>query len=350
MSADEVVKVSIIMPIYNRAKVLPKAVRSVLNQTLHEIELLCINDGSTDDSIKVLKRIAREDSRVRILSQRNKGAGPARNYGLKRARGEFVAFLDSDDWYASNCALEKLYYKAIENHVKICIGGSRRARLGKLLPLDKPGKEYFTKEQLMSFQDYQCTYGYCRGIYDRKMVLQNEIFFPPYRRFQDPPFFMEAMICARYFYVITDMVLVYDESCNYHKINWNEEAITDLLRGIRDIIRMAQAESYIELQRYFIERIKTGEKWNGILVHNLCSDWLEAKGVMEETNTYFMEDAMRRWGLPKGERPFDEILKKVYGHNYQRVKRECVLRAEKRIQSVRSFCSNLFGALSLKSR
>lgn len=314
MSADEIIKVSIIMPIYNRAKVLPKAVRSVLNQTLHEIELLCVNDGSTDDSIKVLKRIAREDSRVRILSQRNKGAGPARNYGLKRARGEFVAFLDSDDWYASNYVLEKLYHKAIENHVKICIGGSRRARLGKLLPLDKPGKEYFTKEQLMSFQDYQCTYGYCRGIYDRKMILQNEIFFPPYRRFQDPPFLMRAMICAKYFYAITDIILIYDASCNYHKINWNEETITDFLSGVRDIMRTAQAESYAELQRYFIERIKSGD-WGEVLWRNLRSGWLEAKSLMEETNTYFMDDVMRRWGLPEGERPFDDILASVYGKN-----------------------------------
>ena len=98
MNAEAPVKISVIMPVYNRAQTLPKAVRSVLSQTLHEIELLCINDGSTDDTVMVLKELAQKDPRIKVLSQRNAGAGPARNYGLKRAKGEFVAFLDSDEW------------------------------------------------------------------------------------------------------------------------------------------------------------------------------------------------------------------------------------------------------------
>ncbi len=312
MNTEEQIKVSVIMPVYNRAGVLQKAVRSVMDQTLREIELVCINDGSTDNTVMVLKKLARKDPRIRVLSQRNAGAGPARNYGLKRAKGEFVAFLDSDDWYASEDVLEKLYQKAIANQVKICLGGSRRAKLGKLQPLEFPGKVYFTKEALIEYRDYQFTHGYCRGIYDRKMLIENWVCFPAYQRYQDPPFFVRAMISAKCFYAVTDIVLIYDESCNYQKINWNERKTTDLLKGIRDILSLAEEHSYIRLQRDFVQRIRYGD-WSEIFSKNLRGDWTEAKGIMQEANTYFMPEAIRQSGLPEGEKPFDKLLHDAFG-------------------------------------
>lgn len=312
MKADAPVKISVIMPVYNRAQTLPKAVRSVLSQTLREIELLCINDGSTDNTVMVLKELAQKDARIKVLSQRNAGAGPARNYGLKRAKGEFVAFLDSDDWYASEDVLAKLYEKAIEHHVKICLGGSRCAKHGILQPLEGPGKIYFTKEALIPYQDYQFTHGYWRGIYERRMLMDHEIRFPAYRRYQDPPFFVRAMICAERFYALSKIVLIYDESRHYEKINWNEQKVTDLLRGIRDILRMAEEHSYIRLQKDFIERIRRGD-WAEIFSKNLHRSWSDAKNIMQEANEYFLPEAMRQWGLPEGEKPFDRLLRSVFG-------------------------------------
>lgn len=311
MGADEQIKISVIMPVYNRARVLPKAVGSVLSQTLQDIELLCINDGSTDNSVMVLKKLAQNDSRLKILSQRNAGAGPARNYGLKRAKGEFVAFLDSDDWYASDDVLEKLYLGAVMHDVMICLGGSRRAKLGKLQPLEEPGKIYFTKESLINYKDYQFTHGYCRGIYDRKMLMENQICFPPYRRFEDPPFFVKTMGCAEHFYAIPDIVLIYDESRHYQKINWDERTVTDLLKGIRDVLRMAREQHYISLQKNFIERILHGD-WSEILSENLCGNWNEARLVMEETNGYFLEDALHQYQFSHHEKPFEPILEHTF--------------------------------------
>lgn len=95
-------KVSVIMPVYNVGKYLRQAVESVLNQTLREIELICVDDGSTDDSVSILREYAAKDSRVTIICQENKFAGVARNAGLAVARGEFLAFLDSDDFFAEN--------------------------------------------------------------------------------------------------------------------------------------------------------------------------------------------------------------------------------------------------------
>ncbi len=320
MDKNTTIKISVIMPVYNRAKVLPKAVRSVLNQTLQEIELLCINDGSTDDTIKVLKQLVHKDARIRVLSQRNEGAGSARNYGLKRAKGEFVAFLDSDDWYASDEVLEKLYENAIGHHVKICLGGSRCAKHGTLQPLKEPGKIFFTKEALIPYQDYQFTHGYCRGIYERRMLMDHKICFPPYRRFEDPPFFVNAMICAERFYALKDIVLIYDESRYYQKIIWDERTVTDTLKGIRDVLRMAKEHAYVGLQKDFIERIRCGD-WSEIFSENLRRNWTEARYVMEEANGCFSEDALRQYRLPDNEKPFDLILKDIYSNNHGLLKR-----------------------------
>ena len=91
------VKVSIIMPVYNGEKYLKESIESVLNSTLQDIELICVNDGSKDNSLQILRQYAQQDLRVTVINQKNTGASGARQKGLNRAKGEFIAFLDSDD-------------------------------------------------------------------------------------------------------------------------------------------------------------------------------------------------------------------------------------------------------------
>ena len=109
------------MPVYNKEKYLEECLDSVLRQTFLDTEIICIDDGSTDSSLEILKGIAEKDSRVRILHQINQGAGPARNYGLSQAVGEYIIFLDSDDIYESRM-LEKLYVEieATDSDIVVC--------------------------------------------------------------------------------------------------------------------------------------------------------------------------------------------------------------------------------------
>ncbi len=88
-------KVSVIMPVYNTEKYVKEAIQSILDQTLTDLELIVINDGSTDNSLHLIKTIP--DARIRVLSQENAGQGAARNLGLQHARGEYIYFMDSDD-------------------------------------------------------------------------------------------------------------------------------------------------------------------------------------------------------------------------------------------------------------
>ena len=108
----ENIKVSIIVPIYNVEKYLAGSLDSALAQTLSPIEILCVNDGSTDSSPKILERYAALDTRIKVIHQPNGGLSAARNTGMDAAQGEYLYFLDSDDQIAAPDVLEKLYTRA----------------------------------------------------------------------------------------------------------------------------------------------------------------------------------------------------------------------------------------------
>lgn len=119
------VKVSVIIPVYNVEIYLAECLDSVLQQTLRDIEIICINDGSTDRSSEVLQEYVNKDSRIIIINQENKGLGSARNRGLEIATGEYVAFLDSDDWVDVDY-YEKLYNTATKYNAEIACAGYKR--------------------------------------------------------------------------------------------------------------------------------------------------------------------------------------------------------------------------------
>ena len=104
-------KVSVIIPVYNTSQYLYEAVGSVGRQTLQEIEIICVDDGSTDNSLDILKQMANDDNRMVIIHQENQGLSCARNTGVKYAHGEYLYYMDSDDILLENC-LEECYNKA----------------------------------------------------------------------------------------------------------------------------------------------------------------------------------------------------------------------------------------------
>ena len=108
--------VSVIVPIYNGEKYLKKCLDSILSQSLKNIEIICIDDGSTDNTSKILKKYSSKDSRVKIISTENNGQGHGRNIALNEANGEYVAFVDADDWIKSN-SLKMLHSKARNNNL-----------------------------------------------------------------------------------------------------------------------------------------------------------------------------------------------------------------------------------------
>jgi glycosyltransferase involved in cell wall biosynthesis len=137
-------KVSIILPIFNVELYLKTSLNSLLNQTLSDIEIIAVNDGSTDKSPNILDLIAKQDSRIIVLSQENRGLPAARNLGLKHAKGRWIAFVDSDDWLAPT-ALESWSNQAEQENLNFLIGNGFRFS-------EKPNIQYLNSTPILKNQ------------------------------------------------------------------------------------------------------------------------------------------------------------------------------------------------------
>lgn len=119
--------VSVIVPVFNTEEYLEKCLDSLTNQTLKDFEIICVNDGSTDNSLKILQEYAVKDDRIKIINQENKKQGAARNAGMRIATGEYIGFVDSDDWVDLDF-YEKLYNTAKKHNFDIALGTNVRVK------------------------------------------------------------------------------------------------------------------------------------------------------------------------------------------------------------------------------
>ncbi|MBQ9025721.1 MAG: glycosyltransferase [Methanobrevibacter sp.] len=185
-------KVSIIMPVYNDANLLDKSINSFLNQTLDNIELICVNDGSTDGSLEILNSYSEEYESVKVLTQSNQGSGKARNYGISQAQGEYIGFLDADDYFIDNDSLEKLYETAIKNDALMVTGNIKLVddndKFSQFIYL-----EYYKDYKVILPQEYGIPWAFYKNIYKTEFIQENNILFPDLLRGQDPVFLAEIM-------------------------------------------------------------------------------------------------------------------------------------------------------------
>ena len=205
MNNSDTIKVSVIMPIYNAYDYLRPAVDSVLDQTLREIELVCIDDGSTDSSLEILKEYQKLDERVRIITENNAGPSIARNKGLARCRGKYVMFLDADDFYEPTL-LESLYGLAEEHELDIAVASydiynSRKAKFEHRIPADHEdvlGDGVVTSKNEHPDVIFSSVSNYVwNKLFSRDFLIQKNVSFPEdIRVFEDVYFVMTAMAMA----------------------------------------------------------------------------------------------------------------------------------------------------------
>lgn len=181
------IKVSVVMPIYNAYDYLRPAMDSVIDQTLREIEIICIDDGSTDHSLEIVKEYQKLDERIRIVTENNAGAGAARNKGLVRARGEYVIFLDADDFYEPTL-IEKMYNAAVSGGLDITVAGfdiynSKHARFEH--GAEEKHSNILADGAVVSKNDHpdsilQCTTGYIwNKLFRTSFIREKELTFAP---------------------------------------------------------------------------------------------------------------------------------------------------------------------------
>lgn len=249
-------KISIIIPIYNAEEYLKHCLDSAISQTISPKEIICIDDGSVDRSGAILKEYAEKYDYIHCYTQENQGAGAARNYGLQLAQGEYVAFLDADDIYLDMDALEKMYTVCIRDCVKVCGSFLSKSVNGQIISLPLHRNSLKKGEQdkvLLQYRDYQCDYYYISYIYSRKMLMDNNISFPSYRRYQDPPFFVKAMIEAEKFCVVPVELYCYRE--DEASLNRKKTYIADALRGMIDNLSAAKDNDLKILHNMTVDRI-----------------------------------------------------------------------------------------------
>lgn len=123
VKAEEEPCVSVIVPVYNSSKYLRRCMDSIVEQTLQNIEVICVNDGSTDDSLEILREYESKDNRVKVITQENQGCWAARNTGMDVASGKYLSFIDSDDYIELNL-YEKAYEAAYTNNADILYFGA----------------------------------------------------------------------------------------------------------------------------------------------------------------------------------------------------------------------------------
>ena len=216
-------KVSILVPIYNVEKYLRECLDSLVNQTLKDIEIICVNDGSTDNSRKILQEYADKDSRVKIIDKENGGISSVRNLGIKLAAGEYISFIDSDDWVSLDF-LEKLYNAAVKYNADIACTN--------LVRVYKHKNTYYAK-----YKKYRCTnkprlkYEWAKipdncyvhnRIYERKKLQKTGILFEEGINFEDMEFSHKILYVLNNFVTVPDTYYFYRDN-PYSIVNINSE-------------------------------------------------------------------------------------------------------------------------------
>lgn len=181
------IKVSLIIPVYNVEQYLGKCLNSAINQTLKEIEIIAVNDGSTDKSLEILEKYAQKDHRIIIVNQENQGLSGARNNAIKIAKGEFLAFLDSDDFIHLKM-LENMYFKAVKENSDIVICRHQQVlKNGDIHYTSNITSGFSQEEMFKRVLSSKSSSMACDKIYKRKLFIDNNIFYPLGMYHEDVP-------------------------------------------------------------------------------------------------------------------------------------------------------------------
>ena len=252
-------KVSVILPVYNVEQYLTKCLESLVTQTLKDIEIICINDGSTDSSLRILNNFASKDNRIIIVNQENQGPGRARNLGIELSKGEYLAFVDPDDWLDTN-TLECLYNKAkefdvdiVEFNYKEIYEDSQQIKYHNLkikLPEGMPFNFRYCKKYLFGTNLVSWN-----RIYRTDFINQYDIRFGDTRKAQDTIFSIGAKIHAQKILYINKPFYNYLIRSN-SSVNSISAENLKIINCFQDVKALLQRENlYEEYKKEFVKNV-----------------------------------------------------------------------------------------------
>lgn len=303
-------KISVIIPVYNAEEYLEECLNSVLGQSMKEIEVICINDGSTENSLNILKQFRGRDERVHIISQDNESAGAARNRGLEIARGEYLSFLDADDFFESHM-LSTAYEKAKKYEADIVVFRSNQFDEKKKSYCESTWTikdQYIPNIDVFSHKDvkenfFDCFIGWTWDkLFRTKFIRENNIFFQNQKSINDLLFVYSALSKAERISIVQE-ILVHKRINNSNSISTNYSksktwtCFYQALLGLKK--QLIQWGIFKELERDYINYALKFSLWNlgkfkntevyENLYNALKNEWFKELGVTDYNYSYFYD-------------------------------------------------------------
>lgn len=344
------IKISVILPVYNVEKYLSQCLESIINQTLREIEIICVDDGSTDNSLKILEEYAEKDDRIKVIKQANAGAGAARNAGIKVARGCYFSFLDSDDFFELDM-LKTAYERAEKDKADIVVFDSDQydesndlfmragsAMRKSALPADMP-----FNHSSVNYNIFRLFIGWAWDkLFKAEFVRENNLTFQEQRTTNDLLFVFSAIVLADRISVV-DKVLVHQRKnvssslSNTRERSW--ECFYRALKALKS--NLISYDLYKDLEQDYINYALHFSLWNfetitgpkkEELYNKLRNEWFEELGVSDKAEDYFYDKKEYKKLMKIKSKAYDRYMHdEAILNKFRKIKHKalCVLKKDK---------------------
>ncbi len=300
--------VSVIIPVYNAEQYLNTCLDSLAAQTLNEIEIICVDDGSADRSLAVLEQYEKADNRIHIIKQKNAGAGAARNTGMKAAEGEYLSFLDADDFFEPDM-LEKAYRRARLDNSDIVVFRSDQyiEKTGEYKPMDYSIRRYLLPEKRpfagtdVKKDVFKLFIGWpWDKLFRADFVKENGLYYQEQRTTNDLLFVFCAVVKANRISVIDNVLAHYRRSGEGISLSVSREKSWDCFYKALTALRQQLIEwnLYDRFERDFITYSLNLSLWNlntmkgnafFLLYEALKSSWFDDLGITGKGSDYFYD-------------------------------------------------------------
>ena len=306
-------KISVIVPVYNVEKYLEKCLDTILAQTFSNIEIICVNDGSTDDSRKILSEYAQKDSRIKIVDKKNGGLSSARNAGMKVAQGEYYSFIDSDDWI-DETMLEKLYNSmvSLDTDISICAVhqyDETNQKIDDTNPYYTLG--YFDESfdnRVFSYVDTKpflldvCVMAWNK-LYRKSFIDECQAEFPDGLIFEDGPFFFSIFFKTKRVSIVRDFLY-------YYRINRSGSIIQKAGKKFLNVIDV------VELMYNKIKEIPDFEDVKYIFFRKKVEDFIYRFENLNPKYRKAFAKKLKQSSLTNEELFPPTMVKGAFGYNY----------------------------------
>lgn len=309
--------ISIIVPIYNAEKYLNKCIDSIINQSKKELEIILINDGSTDNSETIIKKY--NDKRIKYFKNKNQGIGKTRNFGIEKATGKYIMFLDSDDFLELN-ACEKMFEKAKKDKLDIVICDYYRYfDNGKKEEVKLPN---FKNSSLKDNPNIICEHlSPWAKIYKTDLLKNNNIKFVENLKYEDAPFVIEALDCAKKIGKV-NLPLNYYVIHEKSETTVRDERVFDIIKIIDIIRKYTKSKNYLKekidkltvriITNYTIQQRMQEDKNIGIRFINEAFSYLKKEVPDYKNNKYYENRSFLKRTIEK-----NMLLTKIYVKLYK---------------------------------